>query len=880
MTRTLVSAFQENALRHPQKVFWRHLSAGHCEEFTFSQVYDRARAFAAAYRDAGLQPGCVVLIFLPHHPDAAAAFLGAMLAGGVPSFMAVPSPRQHQAVFWPSHAGLLQLLDAPLVVTTDMFAAQMRTHGLAALAGGVVAVEAVGRDAVAGPAFETRADAVALLQHGSGTISRKKFVPMTHQAILRHVDYYAARLGMTAGDNCVNWLPLYHDIGLIAGTVAPMVLGQTVTCMSASEWVARPAVLFEALQLYDGHFTWMPNFAFELVEQAVPRDFAGDLSAVKAFINCGESGKPQSFHRFQQRFSRFGLREEQLQLCYAMAESVFAISQTVPGSRAGSVRLESEKLNRHGLAVDAAEGARATQLFGMGRPLPGIDVRINGADGLGVAENIVGEITLAGECLFSGYLNDPRTTFERFADGRFRTGDSGFMRDGELYVVGRKDDLVTVNGWKLFGQEVERIINELPGMKPWRSAAFGAFNRKTGSEDLVVIVEYDGADGPESDNGKQLGRAIREAVHDQTGIEVSVLRVEAPGWLVRNAGGRITRRASRTKYIKDVAASQAIAEAPSQGSATFVELAGIIAEHFNHPAADVHLGTVAGDVAGWHSLAHTTLMLELESAFGVRFDEAEMFGFVSVADLVRRIEVLRAEQAPSRPDRVMYRTNAASIVRFGAADSVTPDLVIFAGLAMKMGGGLDVMDFASVLAGTDVRNHTKYFITDRRQGFFLDCLDDVSAALNALSDKPKILIGNSMGGYGALLFAQKLTNVQAVLAFVPRTQPPEILRGRAHPVVRFRAGVDYSILYGEAEDSDDLQFLQQNIDQLNRQHLIMVRNCGHNLVRYLNAEGLLAPVLGCTADSGTMAGKIRKIVGQLPAKPELLRDLGPSDEDG
>ena len=561
MTRTLVGAFQDNTLRHPHKVFWRHFSAGHCEEFTFSQVYDRACAFAASYREAGLKPAGVVLIFLPHHPDAAAAFLGAMLAGGVPSFMAVPAARQHQGVFWPGHADLLQLLRGPLLVTTELFAARMRTHGLAALASGIVAVEAVGRDGAIEEAGDMRAEAVALLQHNSGIISRKKFVPMTHQAILRHVESYAARLGMTAADNSVNWLPLYHDIGLIAGTVAPMVLGQTVTCISASEWVARPAVLFEALQRFEGHFTWMPNFAFELLAQAVPRDFAGDLSGVKAFINCGEAGKPQSFYRFQQRFSRFGVREEQLQLCYAMAESVFAVSQTVPGSLARSVRLESEKLNRHGLAVDAAEGARATQLFVMGPPLPGIDVRISGEDGLGVADNIVGEITLAGECLFSGYVNDPKTTFERFADGRFRTGDSGFMRDGELYVAGRKDDLVTVNGWRLFGQEVERIINELPGMKPWRSAAFGAFNRKTGSEDLVVIVEYDGADGPDSDSGKRLGRAVREAVHDQTGIEVSVLRVEAPGWLVRNAGGRITRRASRTKYIKDTAARQTVSDA-------------------------------------------------------------------------------------------------------------------------------------------------------------------------------------------------------------------------------------------------------------------------------------------------------------------------------
>ena len=873
MTTTLISAFEAHVARQPDKIFWRDGSGGTGQEWSFAQMRAAAGGFAAAYHTAGLQLAAPLLLFLPHGGGAMAAFIGALLAGGTPCFMACPTTRQHAPVFWASHADVLARLGKPLIVTTSTFAAQMRQAGLAELASGILVADAVAPGAGVVQPADPAVGTAALLVASSGTIARKKFVGMTHAAILAHTAAYAERLAMTGSDNVVNWLPLHHHIGLLAGAVLPMILGQTVTGIPAGDWVARPALLFDALHQHHGHFTWMPNFAFELLEQVVPRDYAGELSHVKAFVNCGEACRPATLHRFAQRFEPLGVRPEQLQLCYTVAESVFAVSQTRPAGTRHTLRLESVKLHRFNQAVDAPKGERAVELFGMGEPLAGADMRISDEDGNPVAEDIVGEITLAGPFVTHEYINDPRTTFERFAHGRFRTGDFGFMRGGELYVLGRKDDQINVNGWRLFGQEVERIINELPGMKPFRSAAFGVFNRKTGSEDLIVVAEYEGPGGADSAGGRQLSRAVRAAVYDQTGIEVSVMHVAEPDWLIRHAGGGITRRASRTKYIKTVAAAVLPAGAAPQGSVTFTELADVIAGHFLCRAADITPATVVGDIAGWNSLSHTTLMLELEAAFDVRFDDTEMFSFVSVADLVRRISILQAKKAPGRPDRNVYRSNGVSIVRLGEANTGAADIVVFAGLAMKMDGGPDVVDFASILAETDLRDSTKYFVTDRRQRFFVDQQKDVAAALDAASPQPKILIGNSTGGYGALLFAQHLPQVQGVLVFGPHPQPPDAIRDEAaHPAVppvRFHPGVHYCILFGEAGDADDLQQLQAAIDDPSRQHIVIVRNCGHNLLGYLNAEKLLAPVLGCAARPATMAADIAAIVAQLPPKPEL-----------
>jgi acyl-CoA synthetase (AMP-forming)/AMP-acid ligase II/acyl carrier protein len=894
MTETLLSAFTGHAARHPEKVLWRHISAGQAEDFTFARIQARARAFAAAYTTMSVQPAETVLISLPHHPDALAAFIGAVMVGAVPCFLGHPSPRQPAHIFWPAHADLLSRFGTPLLVTTAAAAVQAVAHSLVPLLLGPLAVESVDAAAAFLPNPAARPpdpSAPAVLHLSAGVTGRKKILPLTNAAIRHQVRAYAAYLGIESADTWVNGLPLQHETGLFAGVLAPLILGGTVTTLGLTEWVARPALLLEALHQYQGRFVWLPNFAFELLAQAVPRTYTADLSHVKAVISTGEPCKSGSLARFEKRFAACGIGAGQLAHCYAVAENVFAVSQTRLGALPGVVRLQSETLHRHGRAVDVPPETPGSQIVSAGTPMPGMSVQILTEAGITEADDIVGEITLSGPSVLERYINDPRATFERFADGRFRTGDYGFMRLGELYVIGRKDEQAVISGTRLPLADVERVINDVPGIRPWCNAAFGVFNRRTGTEDLVVVVEHDAATDADSED---IARAMREAVFGHTGIEISVLRLVEPGWLLRAGAGRVARRASRNKYVREEASAlppppQAASAADvilesSSGADTFQRLAAIIAEHFKFPAGRLLLTTVPGDVPGWNSLAHTTLMLELEAAFRVSFDDADMFNFLSVSDLVTRVEALQAAQSPDRPDRIIHRTPAASIVRFAGSKRATSDAVIFAGLAMKMGGNLDIMDFASVLAKTDMRGHAKYFVTDRQKGYFADCIDEVSSALNEESDRPKTLIGNSMGGLGALIFAQRLANVRAVLTFVPRTHlPPTLVRPTGAPPLpplRFRPGVEYCILFGEGEDRGDVEFLRGLIDDPERQKLLIVRNCGHNLVRYLNQENLLEPVLSCAARPASMADEIAAIVGTLPADPALLRDLVAVDEDG
>lgn len=213
-------------------------------------------------------------------------------------------------------------------------------------------------------------------------------------------------------------------------------------------------------------------------------------------------------------------------------------------------------------------------------------------------------------------------------------------------------------------------------------------------------------------------------------------------------------------------------------------------------------------------------------------------------------------------------------MRLGLSDG--PDIIVLAGRE-KSFGGLGLMDFASIFAQTEAADSTKYFVTDHAQGWYTGCFEEIAAKLNALSGKPKIIFGNSMGGYGALRFAQALRNTIGVMAFVPQMRVPRGLarqlgRPPAFWDVHLVPGVQYCVLYGEAEDEPAKEYFQRQIFDPFRQHMIVVPNCGHNLATYLNEQKLLTQIVECCRQPDTMARQVQAIVAMIEPAPEALRE--------
>jgi acyl-CoA synthetase (AMP-forming)/AMP-acid ligase II/acyl carrier protein/pimeloyl-ACP methyl ester carboxylesterase len=870
MHQTLVDCISGHRVARPDKVFWRSLDGDLVSEYSFAQLFEDVSRYATSLSASGVLPGDVVLIFLPHGYQPVAAFLGVMMAGALPSFMAYPSAKQHPEAYWSEHRALFEAIGAVAVMTDRSHAVQMREHGLDLAAKAILTIEdvrSVGSHAVM-PLLD--GDGAALLQHSSGTTSLKKGVILSHRTILRQVAAYSASLGMTSADNIVSWLPLYHDMGLIACCVTPLVLGQTVTSLDPFHWVGRPASLLDAIARYDGRFVWMPNFAFEHLVRTTPDDFAADLSRLRAFINCSEPCKPETFERFAKRFSRNGVRLDQLQVCYAMAETVFAVSQTEVGRAPGVVSADKNALTDAQIVTRSSEPASAIRLLSAGRVLPGLDVRIF-RDGREVGENSVGEVSISGEFLFDGYFNRPDITSERLIDGRYFTRDRGFIRVSELYILGRIDELLIINGRNIQANEVEAIVSQIRGVKPGRAVAFGVYNEWIGSEELVVVAERD----PHADDviDADVLRTIRNLVFEMTNIEIKTCELVEPGWLKKTTSGKIARGENLAAFLRMTEARSTPSKAGFPSETTLSRVAEIIAIMFGFPASGVSRRTVAEDVDKWDSLAHASLMLEVEKRFAVRFRDDEIFSFPSVGDLVDRLEELLSQPRSDGPaqDRVVYTSPTSSILRWRPTD--LPDVIIFAGRNEGFGRH-DMQEFASVYIGTEIMRRNRYHVTDHGLSWYTEDFEQLTYQLNRVSQNPKILIGSSMGGYAALRFAGVLQNVISVMAFCPQHRPikkkMQILGRHSQEAwtVDFYPRIPSCIIFGEKADLMRRNFIGSRITDPDLQRIVTVPGAAHNAAAVLQRHGVLARVLECSTRPDTMIREVDAIISALPSDAE------------
>ncbi|TDH59999.1 hypothetical protein E2C06_24300 [Dankookia rubra] len=535
----------ERLTGQPDGIFGQYYEAGEWRACTNAAYLRRVSDYLRRYRALGIGGGDVIFIVIPVGVDTHAAFFAAMLAGAVPSMLPYPNVKQNHDDHWQQHRALFELYGTHNVVTFDALAPEMRER-FGDLGLRVIAVSEVssGPEELLGalPPVEQ----VALLQHSSGTTGLKKGVALSYEAIAVQLATYQRVVAPEeqATPVFVTWLPLYHDMGLISSFLLPMWLGAPIVSIDSFDWVARPALLLDAIQRFGGTHLWLPNFAFLHLARAVPRKLTWDLGTVQVIVNCSEPCKPGAFDAFLTRYVGSGIRAEMLQSCYAMAETVFAVSQSPLGRPVRRLSVDRACIEVPGsLRLTAFGTDTAMEFVSNGPPIDGCEVAILRGDAF-LGEDEVGELCLKAAYMFSGYYKNPDATAATFQDGWYRTGDIGFVHEGELYVVGRVKDLIIVNGKNIFAHDVEAAVSRVPGVKPGRAVAFGHYSDRMGSEQLVVVAERDGTDASEA----QLLSAINRAVLGEVGIPCSDVRLVDQGWLAKTTSGKTSRYNNARKY--------------------------------------------------------------------------------------------------------------------------------------------------------------------------------------------------------------------------------------------------------------------------------------------------------------------------------------------
>jgi amino acid adenylation domain-containing protein len=578
---TLPEILRERALRAPDDRLFTFLADGEADaaSLTTGELDRRARAIAATLEERTRRGDRALLLF-PPGLDFIAAFFGCLYAGVVAVPCSPPRPRR-------GLDGLEALArDAGAVLalgTRDLYdrlaVASAEGPALRALAW-LLTDELPADRAEAWSAWIPAPQDLAFLQYTSGSTSAPRGVLVSHANLLHNERQIRAAFGQSASSVVVGWLPLYHDMGLIGNVLQPLYCGGRCVLMSPSAFLQRPLRWLEAISRHRATTSGGPNFAYELcARRGAPESADGlDLSSWTLAFSGAEPVRADTLERFAAAFAPFGFRREAFYPCYGLAEATLFVS----GGRRGEpfrARAWSAADLAHDVARPAAPGEESRDLVSCGGPFGEQRVVIvDPATAVPCPPGRVGEIWVAGPSVAGGYWSgsngaaSAETFGARLAgsgEGPFlRTGDLGFLGfldDGELYITGRRKDLIIIRGRNCYPQDIELTAERShPLLRPGCGAAFGIDDVDGGEERLVIVQEVDRRAA--ADDLDAALAAIRAAVAEEHELQAAAVVLIAPGTLPKTSSGKVQRGRCRALFLAGGLAVAAEQRAPPSGS--------------------------------------------------------------------------------------------------------------------------------------------------------------------------------------------------------------------------------------------------------------------------------------------------------------------------
>ncbi|MDG4820785.1 fatty acyl-AMP ligase [Asanoa sp. WMMD1127] len=504
----------------------------------------RIGGWLRAHLPGGAAGRPVVLAF-PPGLEFAMAYFGCLYAGAI----AVPAP--------PPDGNRLHQERVERIVA-DCAAAALLTDTVVRFAErppGDVPVFATGPGRMPDVGWEPPAltgDDLAMLQYTSGSTSEPKGVMLTHGNVLANLELISRRADTDHRLRVCGWLPFHHDMGLTQ-LLSVSYVGGFGALMSPTAFLKRPHRWLHMVHHFRGDIMLAPNFAYDLCARRIPdAQLAGvDLSSVRLAMNGAEPIAAQTIRGFATRFAPLGFRPEAAYPCYGMAEATLFVT----GGRAGEVpvlrHVVTEQLEADRL-VGAVGGAHTTELVGSGQ-VDGYDLRIvDTATGAPLPPGRIGEIWVRGPSIGRGYWNRPAESADTFdahtpdGEGGFlRTGDLGGLLDGELFVTGRRKEMLIVHGRNLYPQDIERAVRAL---HPALDAGLGAAFAVADDDPRVVVVQEVRGTLPPDSAGPLVG-AIQATVSREFGIKVAAVALLRPGQVPRTTSGKVQRRRARELFL-------------------------------------------------------------------------------------------------------------------------------------------------------------------------------------------------------------------------------------------------------------------------------------------------------------------------------------------
>ncbi len=643
--RTIVDVVQWRAAQHPEAPAFTFLADGETQEqrYSFGQLDRQARALAAELQRQG-GTGKRALVVLEPGPAYITTLFGCLYAGVAPAPVYPPDPfriartlPRLQAIFGSAECDFLLSSQAVLGEPNSLLR-QTCPHG-------AIAVETISDQLAEGweaPRHEPAS--LALLQYTSGTTGEPRGVPISHANLIDNLRGMESILDVEDA-LAVQWLPPYHDLGLIGGVFLPLFANRPMVLMSPLDFMRRPARWLEAISRYRATTSAGPNFAYELCLRKIrDEDCQGlDLSSWKVAVSGAEPVRADTLDRFCERFEPYGFRREALVPAYGMAETTLMVSIAPVGVPPKEVTVDPVALSESRVAVKP-DGRR---VIGCGPAGPGVEVRVVDP-ATGLPTEGVGEVWVRGASVATGYWQKPELTAQRFDQccgqqrGYFRTGDLGFQREGELFLVGRRKEMIILAGRNFYPHDLEQSLQAAhAGFKTDGGAAIAVEHNN--QEQLVLLQEVQ---RPRKQDLEQLLTIARRVAAEETGQEPHRVILLPVGELPKTSSGKTRRTECWDQYRTNTLT--VLAEWPAVGQVTE-------ADEFEQPATKTEqwlaqvwcnaLGVIEVGrndsffALGGRSLQVTEMLTQVAQRTGLTLPLATLFDHPTLAALAAHIEL-------------------------------------------------------------------------------------------------------------------------------------------------------------------------------------------------------------------------------------------------
>lgn len=517
---------------------------------TYGTLLQSSQRVASSLRELGLKEGETVAIMQPTHPAFFYTFFGTLLAGGVPVPIYPPFRMHMLESYAKTEAKILSSAEVRILVTFERaeLLSRLLKSFVPSLTHVVTAHELLeGKQLLTSP-FPAKANGLAFIQYTSGSTNDPKGVMLTHDNLLSNIRAYGQAIAVTPDDITVSWLPLYHDMGLIGMWLGSLYYGIPLVLLTPFSFLNSPEKWLWAIHHHRGTLSGAPNFAYELCANRLDVALLEglDLSSWRMAANGAEKIYPRTLQQFAAKFKPYHFKSEALLPVYGLAESTVGLA--IPPVNRGYVidTVDRKSFEKERRALPSTDKG-ALSFVCCGHAIKGHEIRIVDDENHILPPRHVGNLQFRGPSNMQGYYNNPAATQAAIVEGWIDSGDLAYLADDEVYITGRRKDLIIKAGRNLYPVEIEELAGNVPGIRLGCVAAFEITDAAHATERLVVVAETREKDKKEQAAIKEAVKASIIAALDIAPDEIVLVK---PHTVPKTSSGKLQRNACKQLYMK------------------------------------------------------------------------------------------------------------------------------------------------------------------------------------------------------------------------------------------------------------------------------------------------------------------------------------------